>query len=120
VVAAKEHREDRQIWRGSGAERHHDRERRVTRLVSMFVRMSVMMIVSMVVAVAVVVVVVVVVGVAVTGELEHEKAHARGDQERADDRGLGVLDCRAELEADDHDHRAEHFRHEHVGRAGET
>jgi hypothetical protein len=76
-------------------------------------------IVVIVIVVAMVVIVIVIVVVTVTGQLEHQEADAGGDQDAPDDRVLGVLDGRAELQPDRDDHRPEGDRHEHVRDPGQ-
>jgi hypothetical protein len=70
--------------------------------------------------VLVLVLAIVIVGVAVPGRLQHQEGQAGGDQQRADDRVLGVLDGRAKLQSDHDDQRAKHHRHEHVRNPGQS
>jgi hypothetical protein len=55
----------------------------------------------------------------VSGQFEDDEANARGDQQTADDRVLGALDGRAELQADRDDHTAQHDREQNVRDASE-
>jgi hypothetical protein len=57
--------------------------------------------------------------VPVAGELERREPHAGEDQDDADDRVLGALDRRAELEADRDDDRAEQQRDQDMRDAGQ-
>jgi hypothetical protein len=52
-------------------------------------------------------------------QLKGQEADAGGNQQTADDRGLGVLDRRAELQADRDDHASEQDREQDVRDAGQ-
>jgi hypothetical protein len=63
------------------------------------------------------------VAVTATPKLEDDESDASDEQNRTDDRVLGVLDARAELQSDHDEHGAERKRDEHVrdpGKAGEA
>jgi hypothetical protein len=63
---------------------------------------------------------VVVMSMAVPGQLQEHERHSRGDQHGADDRVLGALDRRAELEAHGDDHATQDDRYDHVGHPGQA
>ena len=53
------------------------------------------------------------------GQLDDREAGGGREQNHPDDRVLGTLDLRTELQTDDDDHRAQHDRDEHMGDARE-